>query len=259
VGTWALLEPRPHNRVGDVQLQATAAGSGFRLDGTKTLVEGGGQADLFLVAARTDGGLVQLLVPADTPGVTVTPLHGLDLTRRFSEVTFAGTEMPASAVVGPAGAADADIEALLRVAIVLQVAEMVGAMDRALEMTVEWAFDRYTFGRPLASYQALKHRFADMKTWLEASHALSDAATQAVNDDAPNAAELASAAKAYVSEYGPELVQDCVQMHGGIGVTFDHDLHLYLRRVVVGAVNYGTVAEHRERLTTILEQQEAVA
>jgi alkylation response protein AidB-like acyl-CoA dehydrogenase len=132
---------------------------------------------------------------------------------------------------------------------------MVGAMDKAFEMTVEWAFDRYSFGRPLASYQELKHRFADMKLWLEASHAIADGAVKAVEDDAPTAWDLLSAGKAYVGHYGVDLVHDCVQMHGGIGVTFDHDLHLYLRRVVLDSQRYGSVAEHRERLTASLEQQ----
>ena len=106
-------------------------------------------------------------------------------------------------------------------------------MQAGFDMTVEWAFDRYSFGRPLASYQALKHRFADMKSWLEASHAISDEAADAVAAGAPDAAELVSAAKAYIGDYGAELLQDCVQMHGGIGVTFEHDLHLFLRRHTV--------------------------
>ena len=118
-------------------------------------------------------------------------------------------------------------------------------MQTAFDMTVEWAFDRYSFGRPLASYQELKHRFADMLSWLEASHAVSDAATAALAAGSPDAAELLSVAKAFIGDYGGELMQDCVQMHGGIGVTFEHDLHLYLRRHTVNRALYGTPAEHR--------------
>ena len=120
-------------------------------------------------------------------------------------------------------------------------------------MTVEWAFDRYSFGRPLASYQELKHRFADMKAWLEASHAVSDAATEAVAGGTPDAAELLSAAKAFIGTFGSELVQDCVQIHGGIGLTFDHDVHLFLRRHTVDRALYGTPAEHRQRLADLVE------
>jgi alkylation response protein AidB-like acyl-CoA dehydrogenase len=137
----------------------------------------------------------------------------------------------------------------------IQLAEMVGAMSRAFDITVEWAFDRYSFGRPLASYQELKHRFADMKAWLEAGHAIADTAAQHVQDRTDRAGEYASAGKAYLGVYGVELVQDCVQMHGGIGVTFDHDMHLYLRRVVTDSILYGTVSDHRQRLTTILEKR----
>jgi alkylation response protein AidB-like acyl-CoA dehydrogenase len=140
---------------------------------------------------------------------------------------------------------------------VLVTAEAVGAMQRAFDMTVEWAFDRYSFGRPLASYQELKHRFADMKSWLEAAHAVSDAAAASVQDGAPDAAELVSIAKAFVGHYGVELLQDCVQLHGGIGVTYEHDLHLFLRRVVLDAGLHGTAAEHRQRITTFVEREAA--
>ena len=126
-------------------------------------------------------------------------------------------------------------------------------------MTIEWAFDRYSFGRPLASYQELKHRFADMKLWLESSHAIADGAAQAVEDDMPDAWDILSAGKAYVGHYGVELMHDCVQIHGGIGVTFEHDLHLFLRRVTADSLQYGTVTEHRERLTATLEKEEALA
>ena len=110
-----------------------------------------------------------------------------------------------------------------------------------------------------ASYQALKHRFADMKMWLEAAHAASDAAADAVSAGAGDAAARASAAKAYTGDYGAELAQDCVQLHGGIGVTFEHDLHLYLRRITLDRVLYGTPADHRQRLATLLIGREEAA
>ena len=123
-----------------------------------------------------------------------------------------------------------------------------GALQSGFDMTVEWAFDRYSFGRPLASYQALKHRFADMMSWLEASHAVSAAGCAAVQRESDEAPELVSAAKAYIGQYGVELLQDCVQLHGGIGVTFEHDLHLYLRRVIVNRAMAGTPADHLQRI-----------
>jgi alkylation response protein AidB-like acyl-CoA dehydrogenase len=164
--------------------------------------------------------------------------------------------VPADQVLGQPGKADEDVERQLQHALVLTNAEAVGALQAAFDLTVEWAFDRYSFGRPLASYQALKHRFADMKMWLEASHAITDEAAAAVAAGDPRAAELVSAAKAYTGELGGELVQDCVQLHGGIGVTFEHDLHLYLRRHTVDRSLYGTPAEHRQRVAVQLAKQE---
>ena len=138
----------------------------------------------------------------------------------------------------------------------IQLHEMVGAMEKAFEITVEWLFNRYSFGRPLASYQELKHRSADMKAWIEVGHGIADAATRHVQDGGDRAGEYTSAGKAYLGVYGVEVLQDCVQMHGGIGVTFDHDMHLYLRRVVVDSLLFGTVSDHRQRLTTMLEKKE---
>jgi alkylation response protein AidB-like acyl-CoA dehydrogenase len=111
----------------------------------------------------------------------------------------------------------------------------------------------------LASYQALKHRFAHMATWLQASHAISDEAARAVSEARPEASELVSAAKAYIGEYGAELVQDCVQLHGGIGVTYEHDLHLYLRRLTLTRVLLGTPDEHRRRVADLVAKREVAS
>jgi alkylation response protein AidB-like acyl-CoA dehydrogenase len=138
------------------------------------------------------------------------------------------------------------------VAIVLQLAETVGAIGRVFEFTTEWAFDRFSFGRPLASYQELKHRFADMALWLEGARATTAAASAGVSQGTGDAAELVSVAKAYVGEHAGELVQDCIQMHGGIGVTWDHDIHLYLRRVTLNSGQYGTVRNNRQRLASLV-------
>jgi alkylation response protein AidB-like acyl-CoA dehydrogenase len=208
------------------------------------------------VTARTGDGLTQVLIPTGTPGVTIAPMYNLDLTRRFAKVTI-DAELPGTAVVGEVGRAGTDVDRQCQIAVALETAQMVGTMDRVFDMTLQWMFDRYSFGRPLASYQELKHRFADMKLWLEASHAITDGAIRALDRASGDAWEMLSAAKSYVGHYGTELIQDCVQMHGGIGVTFEHDLHLYLRRLVVGSGLYGTVAEHRERLTAALEGAQA--
>jgi alkylation response protein AidB-like acyl-CoA dehydrogenase len=150
-------------------------------------------------------------------------------------------------------ATSADIvERMFQVAITLQSAEMCGAIDRVFEFTVQWAFDRYSFGRPLASYQALKHRFSDMRTWLECCMATTDAAVKAVNDRDDNAGRLASVAKAYVGTKAVQIIQDCVQMHGGLGVTWEHDCHLYLRRTMVDRQLFGTPADHKRRIADLI-------
>jgi alkylation response protein AidB-like acyl-CoA dehydrogenase len=247
VAAWA-LEEGPGSPLGRPDLRITADGGDLVLDGLKRPVEAGAQADYLLVTGRDGDGLTQVLVPAGTPGVSVNPLQSVDLTRRLAAVSFEGARLPAAAAVGERGGATAAVSRLLWEALVVNAAESVGAMEAGFEMTVAWAFDRYSFGRPLASYQALKHRFADMKSWLEAAHAITDAAARAVDTDGSEAADLASAAKAYTGHYGAELLQDCVQLHGGIGVTFEHDLHIFLRRLTLDRMLYGTPADHRRIL-----------
>ena len=256
---WCAAEPRPGNRLGAVALQVRVDGGDVVLSGVKRPVESAPQARHLLVTGRTGDGLTQVLVPADAPGVSVTPLRTVDLTRRFFTVVFDEVRLPASAVVGEIGGADGDVEHQRRLALVLETAQAVGALQSAFDMTVRWAFDRYSFGRPLASYQALKHRFADMRTWLEASHAISDAAAEAVSSGSPDAGALVSAAKAFVGDYGSRLLHECVQLHGGIGLTFEHDLHLFLRRHTVIRALDGTPADHRRRLADLVERAASAA
>ena len=131
----------------------------------------------------------------------------------------------------------------------MQCASMVGAIDRVLGFTLEYSFDRYSFGRPLASYQALKHRFADLKLWTEACLGHVGRGGPTPWTAAPRRpTSWSSVAKSYIGDHAPAILQDCVQLHGGIGVTWDHDLHLYIRRVVEDRSLFGTPEEHRERI-----------
>lgn len=234
-------------------------GDDLVIDGAVRPVESARQAGYFLVSGQSEGGMTQVLVPANAPGIEIKALKGMDVTRRFGAVAFDGVRAPADALVGGFGQANAQVGRQVQNAAVILAAESVGAMDAAFEMTVDWAFQRYTFGRALASYQALKHRFADMKSWLEASHAVSDAAAEAVADRTATAAQIASSAKSYIGQQGPELAQDCVQLHGGIGVTYEHDLHFFLRRVTLNRLLYGTPAEHRRLLAAIQIEAEKAA
>jgi alkylation response protein AidB-like acyl-CoA dehydrogenase len=258
VATWAIAEPAPFDGLGQVEMRAVSDGDSIVLTGSKSPVEAAAQADYLLVTARHDSGLSQFLVPSDAAGVTITPLKGLDMTRRFGRIDFDGVRVPLDAVVGGLGEAESAVGWLLDLAVVIQLGEMVGAMQWAFDTTLSWSFDRYSFGRPLASYQEIKHRFADMKMWLEASYAITDTAARALEADDSNRSQLVSAAKFYVGRNGGELLQDCVQLHGGIGVTFDHDLHLFLRRVTTNIPLFGSPAQHAVRISTILEAQVGV-
>jgi alkylation response protein AidB-like acyl-CoA dehydrogenase len=258
VASWALAEEPPFDRLGQIECSARIEGDMVVLSGVKVPVEAAGDADRFLVAARQGSGLSQLVIPADSPGVTVTPLRGLDMTRRFARVDFDDVRVPLASFVGePEGASDA-IDWLVDLAIVIHLAETVGAMQWAFDTTLDWAFNRFSFGRPLASYQEIKHRFADLKMWLEAGAAITAEAAAAVSEDTPNRKQLVSAGKYYVGRYGPEVVQDCVQLHGGIGVTFEHDLHLYLRRVATNVPILGSPADHALRLADLRRAKEHI-
>ena len=253
------LGAAPWQRPDQATIRLRRDGGDVVLDGNVRPVESAAQAGFLLVTARGEDGVSQVLVPADAPGVTVRALKGMDVTRRFGSASFDNVRAPASAVVGEPGRADAQLARQIQNAAVILSAESVGAMEAAFAMTLDWTFDRYTFGRALASYQAIKHRCADMKSWLEASHAISDAAADAVADQTALAAEAASAARSYIGEKGPELAQECVQLHGGIGVTYEHDLHFFLRRVTVDRLLYGTPAEHRRLLAALQIAEEKAA
>jgi alkylation response protein AidB-like acyl-CoA dehydrogenase len=252
IATWAFAEPAGRWEPSGVALAGVEAGGGWTLSGTKAYVQDAGAADVLLVTARTGDGLTQFLVPGDTPGITVTPQQSLDMTRHYGDVEFTDVSVAATTVVGRVGDAASDVERQLQVALTVQNAETVGAVNRVYEFTLEYAKDRLAFGRPIGSYQALKHRLADMKMWLEACNATAAASARAVQDEADDASQLVSVAKAYIGDRAPAMVQDCVQLHGGIGVTWEHDLHLYLRRVAQNAALYGSTRDHRDRLATLL-------
>jgi alkylation response protein AidB-like acyl-CoA dehydrogenase len=260
IATWCMQEGARQDGthgLGNMAFEIAVEGDDLVLNGVKRPVESANKASHLLVTGRTGDGLSQVIVPAAAEGISLVPMRGVDLTKRFSVVRFDDVRVPAAAVLGRVGGAAADVERQLQQALVILCAEAVGAMQAAFDMTVAWAFDRYSFGRPLASYQALKHRFAQMATWLQASHAISDEAARAVAEARPEASQLASAAKAYIGEHGAELLQDCVQLHGGIGVTFEHDLHLFLRRVTLARTLFGTPDVHRRRLADLVAQNAA--
>ncbi len=251
VASWAVSEPGRGWAPLDPSVTATRTGTGFRIDGTKDRVEAGAQSGVLLVVARCGpdaSEIRQFLVPTDAPGVRIEPQQSVDLVKQYARVHFDAVVVEPSAVVGSGAETAALIDRQSQLAQVLQCAEVVGVLQTVFDFTVQWALDRHTFGRPLASYQVLKHGFADMKLWLEACRATSAAAVADVAARSPGAGLSASIAKSYVGEMAGRIVQACVQMHGGIGVTWEHDLHLYLRRVTLYRSMFGTPEEHNLRV-----------
>lgn len=260
VASWAVYEPRRPLSPLQPTATATRTDSGYRIDGVKDRVEAGTEAGAFLVVADLEGSPRQFLVPADL--AEVTEQRSVDMVKRYARVEFNGAQVDEAAAVGDAAQTPAIIERQRQVALVLQCAEIVGILETVLAMTTQWMFDRHSFGRPLASYQALKHRLADMKMWFEACRATTAGAVAAVSDRSDDAAKLVSVAKAYVAERAPVMLQDCVQLHGGIGVTWEHDLHLFLRRTELYRALYGSPEDHHRAvyaLSAKTARQEASA
>ncbi len=253
IATWAYAEPGRDWSTGSIEASATPGAGGFVLNGTKSFVQDATSADVYLVTARTGSGLTQFVVPADAPGITVEPLECLDLGRRMSEVTFREIRLADRDLLGPAAGAGPAVERQLQVALALQCAESNGATAAGLAMTVGYARERVAFGRPIGSYQALKHRLADHRMWLEGSFATTAHAVNSVQTERPDAAVAARVAKAHVGRRSTATLHDCIQIHGGIGMTWEYDLHLYFRRAISNEVLFGAPSEHMQDLVSLVE------
>jgi alkylation response protein AidB-like acyl-CoA dehydrogenase len=253
---WAHSEPGGRWCPDQLTTSAVIAGDEVMLDGEKAYVEALGVADNVLVTARSGEDVSQVLVPViGTPGMSVVRGRSVDMTRRFGRIVFHGVRLPRRAVVGEVGGAASAIERQLALALALQCAELVGLAARTLEFTLEYGRDRIAFGRPIVSFQALKHRIADMVVSLEGSKALSDDLAEAVDTQRHDTVISASVTKAYVGERCVDIVDDCVQITGGIGITWEHDIHLYNRRATVDRAMYGTPEEHKERLVSLIGEE----
>ncbi len=228
-------------------IRATRTSSGYEFSGRSTHVQDADSAAWLLVTAKTDNGVIQALIDPTSAGLAVTPLDSLDITRGFAEVELDGLKISAAALVGEGDAREL-VERQLAVACVLTTAESVGAMDYDFEMALQYAKDRTAFGRPIGSFQAIKHLLADTSLMLEMSKAITLAAANSVGTDDGYGLEAASMAKAFVGDCGIDLAQNCFQVFGGIGFTWEHDQHLYLRRVTTDSALFGGPAWHRERL-----------
>jgi alkylation response protein AidB-like acyl-CoA dehydrogenase len=226
---------------------AVRDGDDYILSGT-ALAQDGAIADWFLVTTAAADGLSQFLVPAATPGLEVRRRRAHDVTQRFAAVTADRAVIPSSARVGTDGGAGADVDYQTQLSAALVVAETVGAMDVMFEMTRQYALDRFAFGRPIGSFQAVKHQLADLSLSLEATRAISAGAVDALTSERDDAGEIVSMAKAWAGDAGIEIAQGCFQVFGGIGYTWEHDFHLFLRRVTMNGLLFGSSDWHRERI-----------
>ncbi len=235
-----------------VEVRATRVGGGWQLDGVARYVHAAGDATLLLVTAEDTERhvVVNLLVPRPTAGLSERVLTGLDLTRRFAEVRFDAVSVPATAELAGGWSV---VERCLLVATVLQAAESVGAADLVFASTVDYAKKRVQFGRTIGSFQAIKHRMADLLMDLEGMRAAAHYAALALGDGFPDVAEAVATAGAYVDDTFAHLCGEALQLHGGIGFTWEHDVHLFVRRAKVNQVLYGDGAWHRERLVRLIE------
>src|SRR5215212_4428196 len=259
VASWAVYEPGKQFSPLDAAVTATRTATGYRIDGVKDRVEAGAESAVLLVVANCDGAVRQFLVPTDAPGVKVETQRAIDMVKSYARVHFDGVEVDASTVVGSAEQTPALIARQSQIAVILQCSEIVGILDTVLDFTIQWGFDRHSFGRPIGSYQALKHKYADLKIWFESCRATTNMAVAEVASRSPGAEMAVSVAKSYVGEHAPGMLQDCTQLHGGIGVTWEHDLHLYLRRVMLDRSLFGTPEYHNLRVYALTEQLETAS
>ena len=230
----ALAAPHGAWRDGAASVTATPTEGGWVLDGRRAYVPHADASDLLVLAARSGDRGVLLLVPTDNPGIRVRPQETLDLTRRYCEVELGGTLVEGVTVLD----ADDIVGTALDLQRVLMCAETVGTAARLFEMTVAYAKERIQFDQPIAKFQAIKHKCADMRVALDAMVATVQHAVDLAAVGEPVGFE-GGVAKAFISEKAPWLAGEALQVHGGIGMTWEHDLHLFLRRIRVNAMLYG--------------------
>jgi alkylation response protein AidB-like acyl-CoA dehydrogenase len=245
IATLAWVESPTRWDAGTITTRATRTAGGYSLDGAKTLVVDGHVASLFVVVAETDGGPSLFAVEAGAPGVTRRRLESLDMTRKLASVELSGT--PAR-LVAAEGDAAAIVERTCRLAAVALAAEQVGGAQKCLEMSVDYAKLRVQFGRPIGSFQAIKHKCADMLLEVESARSAAYYAAWAAAEGSPELALVAPLAKAYCSEAYANAAAETIQIHGGIGFTWEHDAHLYYRRAKSSEQFLGSPTEHRDEL-----------
>jgi alkylation response protein AidB-like acyl-CoA dehydrogenase len=254
----ALAYAGRHSRFALTRLPVTAAaaGDGFRLTGQATQVWGGHLADAYVVAARTAGhdgesaGITLFVVSASAAGLTCARQHRVD-SLNAAQLTFDGVEVQAADALGGVGQGHALLARVIDDATVALTGEMLGGMSEAFERTLVYLRERRQFGVAIGSFQALKHRAARLYIELELSRSAVMAAARAVDAERPDATRLISLAKAKLSDAYLLVVNEAVQLHGGIGMTDEHDIGFFLKRARACEMTFGDAAYHRDRYATL--------
>jgi alkylation response protein AidB-like acyl-CoA dehydrogenase len=239
-----------------IQLPAKSAGDGFTLSGTKLFVHDAHNADVLVVPVRTGGsgadGITVLLVERAAKGVGVRVLKTMDQTRKLCEVTFDGASVGRDAVLGEVGAGWTLLDRLVDRAKVAVCAEMCGGAQKVLDMSVAYAKVREQFGKPIGSFQAIQHKCANMMVQVESAKSATYYAAWAVANDVPEAHLAACMAKAYTSDAYRFVSAEGIQIHGGIGFTWEHDMHLYFKRAKGSEVTFGDATHNRELVAQVV-------
>lgn len=250
IGTLALAEHNGRWDLGSIAMKAKQDGNAWRLDGEKDYVIDGQSADTILVAAKAGNSLALFEVEGSANGLKREALPTLDLTRKLAKLTLTGT--PATKISGSGDVAHG-LEHVLAFAAAMLAAEQAGGTQRCLEMSTEYAKTRLQFGRPIGSFQAIKHKCADMLVETEfARSAAYNAAFAAAGGDEKEFIEAAHAAKAYCSEAYFHAAAENIQIHGGMGFTWEHPAHLYFKRARSSSILFGDPLEHRQKLAAQL-------
>ena len=245
IATLAITEDNGKWDFSGIECAATAKGDGWELNGHKMFVIDGHVANLIIVAARTGKGVSLFAVQGDAAGLTRTPLPTMDQTRKQARLEFSST--PAT-LIGTDGGAEPGLSKTLDLAAVALAAEQVGGAQRVLDASVEYAKTRIQFGRPIGSFQAIKHKCADMLLEVESAKSAAYYAAWAAAEDSDELPVVASLAKSYCSEAYFHAAAENIQIHGGIGFTWEHPAHLYFKRAKSSELLLGDPSYHRELL-----------
>jgi len=257
---FAMTEPRvASSDATNIESSIVRDGASYVINGRKWWTSGAGSARcrLFIFMGKTDPGAPQhrqqsmILVPRDTPGVSVAPLESIDQTRRPCEVVFRNVDVPKSARIADERKCGKVVSRVIDAACVVLAADSLGGAQRALEMSVEYSKMRQQFGRPIGSFQAVKHLAAEMVSDIEPSRSLLWYAAYAYDAEPRTASRAAAMAKARLSDVYARTTNRAVQIHGGIGFTWEHDMHLWFKRAKWNETAFGDATYHRERLAQL--------